>query len=90
MSSVGLLNIIDKGDHISMIVTATEAARQLGMSQQLFSHHIKRGTVTVRRAGGSLLVEMEQVRQELEADGFFMRRKIREARANNRALQTAS
>lgn len=56
------------------LVTATEAARALGMPASRMFENIRRGKVSCKRYGHSTVVNLEQARKELEESGFFMRR----------------
>jgi hypothetical protein len=59
------------------MVTATEAARMLGMRKQRMYECIKRGVVSVQRYGPTVMVDPDVARQELEQDGYFFRSDVR-------------
>lgn len=73
-----------------MIMTMTQAARQLGIPYQHLRKNIDRGVVSAKRQGTVVLVDPEQARKQLEANGFFWRSMaIRQGQSKGQEKRTA-
>lgn len=64
----------------SELVTMHEAAARIGVTHQTLSQYRLAGKLTAQQAGKIWLVNPETAKQELEEDGFFIRRENRKAR----------
>lgn len=55
------------------MITAFEAAKQLGIRSERLYENIKRGVVSVKKYGNSSMLYLDEARKELEENGFFIR-----------------
>lgn len=74
-----------------MVTTMTQAAKQLGIAKQQLYRFVKSDVVSGQRAGRVVLIDPEQARRELEADGYYERsEQVRRSRLKNKKVKNCS